>query len=103
MTLREIVATIGREQRVERIVCRIAGRDTLTADLEDLAQMVYLILLEYPEDKIQDLWDCDAIYFLIVRLVIHNLRSKTSRYYYAIKVFQQRTTDLAGLEFKTEE
>lgn len=102
-TLREIVDIIGRERRVEQIVCKIAGRDALTPDLEDLCQMVYLIILEYPEDKIQDLWECEAINFLIVRLVLNNMRSKTSQFYYLIKVFQHRATDLAGLEYKTDD
>lgn len=103
MTTREIVARLGRERRVEQIILRIAGVERLTADLEDLAQMVYLTLLEYDEAKLADLWDSDAINFLIVRLVLFNLRSKTSRYYYIIKIFSARTTDLAQVEYKTDE
>jgi hypothetical protein len=103
MTKREIVARLGRERRVEQIILRIAGVERLTADLEDLAQMVYLTLLEYDEAKLVDLWDSDAINFLIVRLVLFNLRSKTSRYYYIIKIFSARTTDLAPVEYKTDE
>ena len=103
MTGREIIARVARERRVEQIVQRIAGVDSLSADLEDLVQMVYLTLLEYEEDKIVDLWESDAINFLIVRLVLFNLRSKTSRYYYKIKIFQARTTDLGAAEFKTSD
>jgi len=103
MTKREIVARLGRERRVEQIILRIAGVERLTADLEDLAQMVYLTLLEYDEAKLVDLWESDAINFLIVRLVLFNLRSKTSRYYYIIKIFSARTTDLAPVEYKTDE
>lgn len=103
MTKREIVARLGRERRVEQIILRIAGVERLTADLEDLAQMVYLTLLEYDEAKLVNLWDSDAINFLIVRLVLFNLRSKTSRYYYIIKIFSARTTDLAPVEYKTDE
>ena len=89
------------EKRVEQIILRIAGVTTLSADLSDLSQMVYLTLLEYPEDKIQDLWESNAINFLIVRLVLFNLRSKTSRYYYAIKIFSARSQDLTAIEHKT--
>lgn len=103
MTKREIVARLGRERRVEQIILRIAGVERLTADLEDLAQMVYLTLMEYDEAKLVDLWESDAINFLIVRLVLFNLRSKTSRYYYIIKIFSARTTDLAPVEYKTDE
>lgn len=101
MTAREIVGRLGTERRVEQIILRIAGVTTLSADLSDLSQMVYLTLLEYPEDKIQDLWESNAINFLIVRLVLFNLRSKTSRYYYAIKIFSARSQDLTAIEHKT--
>jgi len=103
MTKTEVVAQLGKERRVEQIVSRISGYDPLTADLQDLCQMVYLTLLEYDEDKITDLWESDAINFLLVRLVQNNLRSKTSRYYYTIKIFQARSTDLAAVEYKTDE
>lgn len=100
VTRREIVERLGRERRVEQIVLRIAGVDRLTADLEDLVQMVYVALLEYDEDKLQDLWEHDEINFLLVRMVIFNLRSKTSRFYYSIKIFSARTTDLTAVEYK---
>ena len=85
------------------MVLKIAGVPCLSADLKDLCQMVYLAILEYPEDKIVDLWETDSINFLIARLIIFNLRSKTSRYYYQIKVFSARSTDLAAVEYKTED
>lgn len=102
MTVQEIVARLGREKRVEQIVLRIAGITALSADLKDLCQMIYLTLLEYPQDKLNDLWENAAINFLIVRLVLFNLRSKTSRYYYMIKIFSARSTDLAAVEYKTD-
>jgi len=101
MTQNEIVAALGRERRVEEIILRIAGVSTLSADLKDLAQMLYLNLLEYDADKLEDLWENGQINFLIVRLVLFNLRSKTSRYYYAIKIFQARSSDLGDIEYKT--
>ena len=101
MTKAEIVARLGKERRVEEIIQRIAGVDCLTADLQDLAQMIYLILLEYDADKLADLWESGALNFLLVRLVQNNLRSKTSQYYYKIKIFSARSTDLAAVEYKT--
>ncbi len=103
MTGREVIETIAREKRVEQIVLRVSGADHLTADLSDLVQMVYMVLLEYGDEKIADLWDSGAINFLIVRLVQNNLHSKTSRFYYTIKVFSARSTDLTAVEYKTED
>ena len=103
MTGREIVAQLGAERRVEEIILRIAGSASLTQDLKDLAQMVYLDMLGYEDAKLVELWESGAINFLIVRIVTLNLRSKTSRFYYAIRVFSARSTDLAAIEHKTEE
>lgn len=103
MTRREIVERLGRERRVEQIVCRIAGVDRLTADLEDLAQMLYVTLLEYDEEKLQDLWENGEENFFLVNLVRKNLRSKTSRYYYTIRIFAARSQDLTAVENKPQD
>lgn len=99
--VQEIIGKIAREQRVEQIILRIAGLSALTQELKDLSQMVYLALLEYDEDKITDLWESDAINFLIVRLVLFNLHSKTSRYYYVIRKFSSMSDNIALAEYKT--
>ena len=49
-----IIETLAKDRRVEALVENIAHH-SLTADLKDLCQMVYLILLEYDESKLQDL------------------------------------------------
>ena len=103
LEVRDIVGRLGRDMRVEQIVLRISGASMLSADLKDLCQMIYLTLLEYPQDKLNDLWENDAINFLIVRLALSNLRSKTSRFYYIIKIFSARSTDLKAVEYKTED
>ncbi|MBO7681537.1 MAG: hypothetical protein J6T17_02150 [Clostridia bacterium] len=94
---------LGRERRVEQIILRIAGVTDLDADLSDLAQMVYVTLLEYDPAKLARIWETDAINFLIVRLVKFNLNSKTSRYYYAIKIFSARSNDLSTVENQPSE
>lgn len=102
MTGREIIGQIAKERRVEQIIMRITGRDSLTANLKDAAQMVYLALLGYKDEQIVDLWESDAINFLIVRIVANTIKSKNSRYYYIIRLFSIRSTDITDLEFKTE-
>lgn len=102
-TAAKIVEALGRERRVEQIIARIAGVDTLTANLQDLAQMVYLDLLQFPEDKLADLWENEQINFLIIRIVRNNLHSVTSRYYYIIRRFSALSCDLDGLKQKNED
>lgn len=100
--MREIVEALGRERRVEEIILRIAGADTLTQNLQDLSQMVYLELLQFPEDKLDDLWRNEQINYLLVGIIRKNLKSRTSRYYYIIRRFSLLSNDLTGIEYKTE-
>ena len=94
MTPTEIVAVLGREKRVEAMVQNIAHARTLTADLRDLCQMVYLLLMTYDPDKIVDLWENEQINFFLARIIRTNLTSPRSPYNAQITRFRQRSNPL---------
>ena len=48
---------------------------------QDLIQEIYLILLEYNEDKLKYLIDNNMIKFFISRIITNNYYSKTSPFY----------------------
>ena len=102
MTRREIVERLAKEKRVEQICAMITHLAPDDPDLADLGQHIYLILLEYREDLLQDLWAHGEINFLIVRLVLNNFRSGKSRYHYLFRVFRERSVSLAGIDFPDE-
>lgn len=79
----EIVDALARGRVVERMVRRIVGRQL--DDLEDLAQMVYVILLEYDEDKIIDLEEHNQMRFFIARVIMNQYRSTSSPFYYIFR------------------
>ena len=74
MTRKEIVEALASGEEVERIVCRVARRP-LDDDLRDLAQMVYLVLLTYDEDKIVDLYESDALGYFVARIAVNQFRN----------------------------
>ena len=76
----EIVERIARERRVETMLRNIA-KTPLTADLQDLCQMVYVILLEFDEEKIVDLWEKGEINFFIARVLMNQYQSVKSPFY----------------------
>ena len=80
MTRAQIVERIAREGLVEALIQNIA-HSPLTDDLKDLAQMIYLILLEYDEAKIIDLWEHKQMQFFIVRIILNQTRTKHSPWY----------------------
>ena len=85
-----IIETLAEEKRVEALVENIAHH-TLTADLKDLCQMVYMVLLEYDEGKLQDLWENDQMNFFLVRIIINQYRSSNSPFHYLFRKFQERS------------
>lgn len=93
MTRNEIVEYLANERRVEAMVENICHHE-LTADLCDLCQMVYLILLEYDEAKIQYLWENGEINFFIARIIINQYRSSNSPFYSLYLKFQDRSVSI---------
>lgn len=102
MTRRQIVNELARNKVVEVMVCNIARAD-INADLQDLAQMVYLILLEYEEDKILDLYENDQIRYFIARIIMNQYKSSTSPFYKLFKERQHRSREIGECEYCLED
>ena len=83
----EIVEALARERKVETMIENIAHR-SLSPDLKDLSQMVYVILLEYDEKKLQDLYEHDQINFFIARIIVNQYRSSNSPFFTIFRKFQ---------------
>ena len=75
-----MITKLANERRVETMIENIA-KQPLDADLKDLSQMVYLILLEYDERKLLDLWDHGQINFFIARIILNQYRSSNSPFH----------------------
>ena len=79
-TKTEIIEAIAKDRMVETMVTNIAHKP-MSADLQDLSQMVYLILLEYDEKKLQDLWINNQMHFFIARIIINPYNSVNSPFH----------------------
>ena len=84
-----IIETLAQEKRVEALVENIAHH-SLTADLKDLCQMVYMILLEYDEARLQDLWENDQMNFFLARIILNQYRSSNSPFHAIFRKYQER-------------
>lgn len=94
----EIIEAVAKKRMVETMVENIAHH-SMTADLQDLSQMVYLILLEYDETKLQDLWVNDQMGFFIARIIINQYRSSNSPFHTTFRKFQEKTEDITGKDW----
>ena len=90
-----IIKTLADGKRVEAMVRNIAHQD-LTDDLKDLCQMVYLILLEYDEDKLVDLWENNQINFFLARIIINQYRSANSPFHTIYRKVQLRSVSIGS-------
>lgn len=101
-TRSEIIECLARDRMVETMIVNIAHQP-MSPDLKDLAQMVYLILLEYDEDKIMDLWKNDQMRFFVARIIINQFRSSNSPFHTIYRKYQERSIDITNLDFTDED
>ena len=80
---------IAENHIVEKMISKIANAsDVRLGFLRDLAQDIYLILLEQ-QDRIENMPTTEQLLY-IQRVVFNNLKSKTSRYYYNYKRHEEK-------------
>lgn len=102
MNKAEIIEQIATSRMVETMVQNIAHQ-ALNDDLSDLCQMIYLILLEYAEDKLQDLWEHDQIRFFIARIIVNQYRSSYSPFHITIRKPKEKSVDITRMDWADED
>lgn len=92
MTKNEIIKWVANTKMIETIIANI-GKGTYPY-VDDLAQDLYLELLEKPEDKLIPLYEKNQMNFYITRMVMNNLLSHNSRYYYNYLRWDEKKNEL---------
>lgn len=97
----EIIEYLAKNRTVEAMVEKISHRK-LNYDLQDLCQMVYVILLEYPDDKIVKMHENKQTDFFIAKIIVNQLKRwrDSSQYYKEILQFQKLTEEMGTLQDK---
>ena len=84
-----LIHEIAENHIVEKMINKIAdASDVRLGFLRDLAQDIYVILLEQ-QDRIEAMPTTEQLLY-IQRVVYNNLKSKTSRYYYNYKRHEEK-------------
>lgn len=79
--MNKAVETIAKEGIVEEIVRNIT-KDSNDEDYKDLISDIYLALLEKDEATIEEMIQNKQIHFYISRMVVNNIYSCTSPFFY---------------------
>ena len=98
-TAREIVEVLARERRVETLcenVCKRSG-------LDDLAQLVYMYLLDSPDALLSDLYENGQINFYIVRMIKNQYFKPRTKYYNEIVKFAARSVAISYKDYEKTE
>ena len=78
MNKQEIINIIYKEHWIENIIKKYNLDESLKADF---IQEMYLILLEYNEDKIVELYNKNQLKYFLIRICVNNYKSITSPWY----------------------
>ena len=79
MNKNQIIENIANKHIIEDIIKNICG--TITEDLKDLIQDIYMDLFNKEEKLLIKLYKDKQIKFYLTKIIINNIFSKTSRYY----------------------
>ena len=97
-TAAEIVEALARERRVETLVknvCKTSG-----PDMGDLAQIVYLALLQTPAPLLNDLVENGQMDFYAVRIIKNQYYGRKSRFHLDTRAFRDRTVELKPNDYE---
>ena len=86
MTVSSIVEELYKTNLITEL-CENIG--VLPKDMDDFTQEIYLILLEYNEEKLIEIYNKNQLKFFIVRIIQNQYNSKNSPFYMKYKRYSQ--------------
>lgn len=98
----QIINNLALNKTVEEIISNITKGANFET-LRDLAQMIYLELLEKDDKKIIDLYKNKQLNFFITRMLLNNIKSKTSKYYYLFNKHYDRWNEINPIDNEKED
>lgn len=96
----EIVNRLARERKVEEFIRNTAK--TSAPELDDLAQDVYLSLLDMEDEKITGLWERGELEFWIARIISNQYFSTSSPFYTKYKKFLSKSEPIKNTNITEE-
>ncbi len=103
MTNAQIINYVANSKIVEEIIGGITySKFENKENLQDLAQDIYLQLLQMDTKKLNDLYCKNQLRYWITRIITNNIHSKTSPYYYQYKKAQRQSVSVSEIDLNDE-
>lgn len=98
MTNAQIINYVANSKIVEEIIQGVSySRYENAENIKDLAQDIYLQLLQMRTDKLNDLYTKNQLRYWIARIVVNSIHSKTSPYFYQYKKNNRNSVNINEL------
>ena len=99
----QIINEIANGGLVEEIIQGVSySKFENTENIKDLAQDIYLQLLQMRTDKLNDIYTKNQLRFWIARIVVNSIHSKTSPYFYTYKKEQMQSVSISEIDLYNE-
>lgn len=103
MTNAQIINYVANSKIVEEIIGGITySKFENKENLKDLAQDIYLQLLQMDTKKLNDLYCKNQLRYWITRIITNNIHSKTSPYYYQYKKARMQSVNINEIDIDDE-
>lgn len=89
----DIIGMLALSGKVEELISNIT-KTPKNEDITDLAQDIYLELLQKPDSLIQELHNKGELLYFIVKIITNNIYSQNSPYYYKYIKYNERRKPL---------
>lgn len=93
MKKREIIDAMAKRRMVEGLLSNQTPFNS-NPYIEDLAQDIYIILLNEDDELIERLYNEGALAYYTIRIIRNNLYSTTSEFFYKYQKFRKLTNEL---------
>ena len=104
MTNAQIINEIANGGLVEEIIQGVSySKFENTENIKDLAQDIYLQLLQMDNAKINELYFKKQLRFWVTRIITNNIHSKTSPYFYKYKKEQMQSVSISEIDIDNED
>ena len=100
----QIINEIANGGLVEEIIQGVSySKFENTENIKDLAQDIYLQLLQMDTKKLNDLYIKKQLRYWIARIVVNSIHSKTSPYFYTYKKEQMQSVSISDIDIDNED
>lgn len=90
-----IVGRIAECRTVEDLIRNVTHHSRIEGDLADLAQIIYIALLQTDIKRLEQLTTSGDLRFYIVRMIQNQYFSRNSPFYTEIRKFGDRTSEIS--------